>query len=172
VLPPGFRNDANDTRILSVALALSAEGHQVTLVSKDMPLRVKGSRGGAGRRRIPARSGHRPTWTGMAELELSEAQVNSLYAGESLDVDAAAGLPCHTGLVLHSPRGSALGRVQPDKTIRLVRGDRERSDCTAARPSSGWRWTCCWTTRSGSCRWAAGPAPASPRWPCAPAWSR
>src|SRR5207249_217147 len=37
----------------------------------------------------------------------------------------AAGLPCHTGLVLHSPRGSALGRVQQDKTVRLVRGDRE-----------------------------------------------
>src|SRR5256885_15186460 len=61
----------------------------------------------------------------MAELELSEDEVNRLYAGEALDVDAAAGLPCHTGLILHSPRGSALGRVLADKTIRLVRGDRE-----------------------------------------------
>jgi len=34
-------------------------------------------------------------------------------------------LPCHTGLVLLSSRGSALGRVTPDKQIRLVRGDRE-----------------------------------------------
>src|SRR4029079_6967800 len=33
--------------------------------------------------------------------------------------------PCHTGLVLLSERGSGLGRVTPDKKIRLVRGDRE-----------------------------------------------
>jgi PhoH-like ATPase len=34
-------------------------------------------------------------------------------------------MPVHTGLVLHSPRGSALGRVGQDKAVRLVRGDRE-----------------------------------------------
>jgi PhoH-like ATPase len=61
----------------------------------------------------------------MSELELGEEQIGQLYAGESVDLDAAAGLPCHTGLVLHSAGGSALGRVLPDKTVRLVRGDRE-----------------------------------------------
>jgi PhoH-like ATPase len=125
VLPPGFRNDANDTRILSVALALSAEGKDVTLVSKDMPLRVKAAAVGLAADEYRHGQASDPTWTGMAELELSEAQVNALYAGETLDLDEAAGLPTHTGLVLHSPRGSALGRVLPDKTIRLVRGDRE-----------------------------------------------
>ena len=34
-------------------------------------------------------------------------------------------MPTHTGLVLLSSRGSALGRVMPDKQVRLVRGDRE-----------------------------------------------
>jgi PhoH-like ATPase len=34
-------------------------------------------------------------------------------------------LPCHTGLVIMSPRGSALGRVTADKQVRLVRGDRD-----------------------------------------------
>jgi PhoH-like ATPase len=34
-------------------------------------------------------------------------------------------MPCHTGLVLMSGRGSALGRVMPDKSVRLVRGDRD-----------------------------------------------
>ena len=38
---------------------------------------------------------------------------------------AAAELPPHTGLVLLSSRGSALGRVTPDKQVKLVRGDRE-----------------------------------------------
>src|SRR5262249_59487331 len=46
-------------------------------------------------------------------------------SGETLALDAAPGLPTHAGLVLHSARGSALGRVLADKTIRLVRGDRE-----------------------------------------------
>jgi PhoH-like ATPase len=125
VLPPGFRNDANDTRILSVALALAAEGKDVTLVSKDMPLRVKAAAVGLAADEYRHGQASDPTWTGMAELEVTEAQVSSLYAGEALDLDQAAGLPTHTGLVLHSAGGSALGRVGPDKTVRLVRGDRE-----------------------------------------------
>jgi len=125
LLPAGFRNDSNDARILSVALGLAAEGRAVTLVTKDMPLRVKA--GAVGLHSDEYRHGQAtdPTWTGMAEVEISEEDIQALYGGESLDLDAAAGLPCHTGLVLHSPRGSALGRVLPDKTVRLVRGDRE-----------------------------------------------
>ncbi len=125
VLPLGFRNDSNDSRILSVARALAAEGKDVTLVSKDMPLRVKASAVGLTADDYRHGQATDPTWTGMAELDLTEGQVSALYAGETLDLDAAAGLPCHTGLVLHSARGSALGRVLPDKTVRLVRGDRE-----------------------------------------------
>ena len=60
VLPPGFRNESNDARILSVALNLAAEGREVTLVSKDMPLRVKAASVGPARRRVPARPGQRP----------------------------------------------------------------------------------------------------------------
>ena len=36
-----FRNDSNDARILTVAANLASEGKLVTLVSKDIPLRVK-----------------------------------------------------------------------------------------------------------------------------------
>ena len=42
-----------------------------------------------------------------------------------LDLEAARDLPCHNGLVLLSDRGTALGRVGPDKQVHLVRGDRE-----------------------------------------------
>src|ERR1700744_6556115 len=41
VLPAGFRTDTNDSRILCCAANLAAEGKQVTLVSRDIPLRVK-----------------------------------------------------------------------------------------------------------------------------------
>ena len=48
-----------------------------------------------------------------------------LYEGAHLELEAARDLPCHTGLVLLSDRSSGLGRVLPDKSVRLVRGDRE-----------------------------------------------
>src|SRR5664279_4966540 len=43
VLPPGFRLGDNDSRILAVALNYRAEGNDVVLVSKDLPMRVKAS---------------------------------------------------------------------------------------------------------------------------------
>ncbi|WP_310376838.1 PhoH family protein [Catenuloplanes atrovinosus] len=125
ILPHGFRNESNDARILSVALNFAAEGRDVTLVSKDMPLRVKAASVGLVADEYRHGQAMDATWTGMADLELSEEEVQRLYSGEALDLDEAAGKPVHTGLVVHSPRGSALARVMHDKTVRLVRGDRE-----------------------------------------------
>src|SRR5260221_6883991 len=42
-LPPGFRLGDNDSRILAVACNLKAEGADVVLVSKDLPMRGKAS---------------------------------------------------------------------------------------------------------------------------------
>src|ERR1700750_3470218 len=61
----------------------------------------------------------------MPELDLSAGEVEQLYESGTLDHEAARDLPCHTGLVLTSANGSALGRVRPDKSVQLVRGDRE-----------------------------------------------
>ncbi|WP_194905745.1 PhoH family protein [Catenulispora rubra] len=126
-LPPGFRLGDNDSRILAVACNLKAEGLDVTLVSKDLPMRVKASAVGLPAEEyraeiaLEAASG----WTGMAELEVTAESVNELFSSGLVDVPEAAGLPCHTGLVLLSERGKALGRVTPDKKVRLVRGDRD-----------------------------------------------
>jgi PhoH-like ATPase len=125
VLPTGFRADTDDARILAVALALQAEGKDVLLVTKDMPLRVKaGSVGLSADEYQPGPTADH-SWTGMVELGISEAEVKRLYAGEAVDLDGAGDLPVHTGLVLTSQNGSALGRVGVDKSVRLVRGDRE-----------------------------------------------
>jgi PhoH-like ATPase len=128
VLPPGFRLGDNDTRILSVARSLAAEGNDVVLVSKDLPLRVKAASIGLTaqeyRAELPADSG----WTGMAELDVTAEEIGELYDTGKLDCPAARELPCHTGLVLAAGGHggcSALGRVLPDKSVRLVRGDRE-----------------------------------------------
>ncbi|WP_245644562.1 PhoH family protein [Nocardioides jensenii] len=125
-LPSGFRLGDNDTRILAVAQNLSDEGARVTLVSKDLPLRIKASSVGLDAQEYRAEnlnedSGH----TGMAELDVAAADLDELYDDGVLDLEAARELPCHTGLVLLSDRGTALGRVGPDKQVHLVRGDRE-----------------------------------------------
>jgi PhoH-like ATPase len=126
VLPDGFRLGDNDTRILSVARSLAQEGRDVVLVSKDLPLRVKAASVGLTAEEYRAElavveSG----WTGMTELEVTGEQMEGLYEHGRLELEAARDLLCHTGLRLISANGSALGRVQPDKSVRLVRGDRD-----------------------------------------------
>ena len=125
VLPSGFQLGDNDTRILAVARNLQAEGRDVVLVSKDLPMRVKASAVGLTAEEYLAELVIESGWTGMAELEVGADAVDALYEQAVIDLDAARDLPCHTGLVLVSDRGSALGRVTPEKTVRLVRGDRE-----------------------------------------------
>ncbi len=125
VLPAGLRLGDNDTRILAVAKNLATEGHDVTVVSKDLPLRVKASAVGLDAQEYRAEWAVDSGWTGMADLDLTAAELDELYDHGRIDHAAAAELPCHTGLVVHSPRGSALGRVTPDKQVRLVRGDRD-----------------------------------------------
>jgi PhoH-like ATPase len=126
-LPSGFRLGDNDTRILAVARNLADEGFDVTLVSKDLPLRIKASAVGldAEEYRADAISDSDTGYTGMAELDVSAAELDELYDDGSIDLPAARELPCHCGLVLLSDRGTALGRVGADKQVRLVRGDRE-----------------------------------------------
>ncbi|MFD3536042.1 PhoH family protein [Streptomyces sp. NPDC058664] len=127
VLPAGYRLGDNDSRILAVARNLQAEGYDVTVVSKDLPLRIKASSVGllAEEYRAELAVTGANGWTGMSELGLSGEQVDLLYDQESLYVPEAAELPVHTGLVLQSERGKALGRITAEGNVRLVRGDRE-----------------------------------------------
>jgi PhoH-like ATPase len=124
-LPAGFRLGDNDSRILAVACNFMAEGKDVTLVSKDLPMRVKASACGLQAEEYRAELTLESGWTGMAELEVETHIVDDLYENGSVELTQAGDFPTHTGLVLLSDRGSALGRVMPDKRIRLVRGDRE-----------------------------------------------
>lgn len=88
-------------------------------------MRVKASIVGVAAEEYRAELAITSGWTGMAELEVASDVVDQLYHREVVDLDEARDLPCHTGLVLVSPRGSALGLVTPGKQVRLVRGDRE-----------------------------------------------
>ena len=132
VLPSGFRLGDNDTRILAVAANLRAEGLDVTVVSKDMPMRVKAAALGIAAQEYRAELAVESGWTGMRTLEITDEQMSSLWGNEVLSPPPAedcgedvAALPVHTGFVIQSGRGSALGRRTADGRIQLVRGDQE-----------------------------------------------
>ncbi len=125
VLPVGFRTDSNDSRILACALNLAAEGKDVVLVSKDIPLRVKAGAVGLPADEFRAHDVVPSGWTGMTEIDVSSEFIDQLFSEGVVDLDEARELPCHTGIRLLGGRSSALGRVTPDKRVQLVRGERE-----------------------------------------------
>ncbi|MBL3679078.1 PhoH family protein [Leucobacter chromiireducens] len=125
-LPSGMRLGDNDTRILAVAHNIAAEGYDVTVISKDLPLRLKAAALGLGAEEYRAELASDDTYTGIAALDLDEEEMRVLWEDERIDgVTAAEDIPLGTGLVLHSPRGSALGRIDGPGGVHLVRGDRE-----------------------------------------------
>lgn len=125
VLPVSFQLGDNDSRILAVAFNLANEGNQVTVVSQDLPLRVKvaslGMRAEEYRNSQAVDSG----WTGQAEIKLTTEEMNDLYEFEAVKVEATKGMPVNTGLVVNSDRGQALGRLCNDGQVHLVRGDKD-----------------------------------------------
>jgi PhoH-like ATPase len=124
-LPAGFRLGDDDSRILAVALNFAAEGRDVTLVSKDLPMRVKASAVGLRAEEYRAELVTSTEWTGMTEVEVDARHVADLYDQGLLDLEEARDLPCHTGVVLLSSSGSALARVTPGKQLKLVKADRD-----------------------------------------------
>ncbi|GAA1650050.1 PhoH family protein [Microbacterium flavum] len=125
VLPQGMRLSDNDTRILAVAMHLAQDGQEVTVVSKDLPMRVKAASLGIHAEEYLAEQAVDSGWTGIADLNVSGDDISDLYESEVASSDAVRGLPVNTGLIIHSERGSALGRVTSDGAYRLVRGDRD-----------------------------------------------
>lgn len=122
-LPDGFRLGDNDTRILSVAANYRDDGHDVVLVSKDLPLRVKASAIGLAAEEYRHELATEGTWTGMATLNVSDEAISWLYERTTVDLDEAHDLPVNTGLVLEGPTSSALGRRTADGSVKLVRPD-------------------------------------------------
>ncbi|MGB3185440.1 MAG: PhoH family protein [Ornithinimicrobium sp.] len=124
-IPAGFRLGDNDTRILAVAANLAAEGYAVTVVSKDLPMRVKASAVGLDAQEYRAELAVESGWTGMTSLDVNDTEMAQLYDAGRLRHEDLASMPCHTGVTVFGTSGSALGRVGPDGGLRLVRGDRD-----------------------------------------------
>jgi PhoH-like ATPase len=125
-LPHGFlRDGTNDSRILAIAKNLMSDGKRVVLVTKDLPLRVKASSVGVEAQEYLAELVSNSGWTGIEELSVGHNIIDELYSSDRADHEAAHKFPVHTGIVLHSEKGSALARVTEGKQLQLVRGDRQ-----------------------------------------------
>ncbi|MCU1455087.1 MAG: ribonuclease [Acidimicrobiales bacterium] len=122
-LPPAMAADNNDHRILAVAHNLRLEGHDVTVVTKDLPLRLKASIVGLAADEYRNELATDVSWSGFAEVQVDRLDIDELFAARVLDLPAARDLPCNTGVALHAGSQSALGRVHEDKRVHLVRGD-------------------------------------------------
>lgn len=125
VLPSGLQLGDNDSRILAVAQNLANDGLAVTVVSKDLPLRVKASSIGLLAEEYRAELAVDESWTGFAQLQVGVDDMAELYENEAVLSPNVEDMPLNTGLILQSDRGSALGRVTGRGEITLVHGDRE-----------------------------------------------
>ena len=124
-LPQGFlRDGSNDSRILAIAKNLMSDGKDVVLVTKDLPLRVKASSVGVEAEEYRAELVSSSGWTGMVEETVPGKVIDELYSGDRTHFEFAEKHPVHTGVVLHSEKGSALARITANGELQLVRGDR------------------------------------------------
>jgi PhoH-like ATPase len=123
-----FEERSNDNRILSVARALSDEGADVVVVTKDLPLRLKASVAGLDAEEYRSELIVGESWTGFRTLEVDGSLIDDLFESGSADIAEARNLPCHTGIVLSAGSQSALGRVHPDTRVHLVRAERTLFD--------------------------------------------
>ena len=122
-LPPTMATANNDHRILAVAHNLSREGHDVTVVTKDLPLRLKASIVGLDAEEYRNEQASDGSWTGYVELEVDPEDIDELFRERIVDLPEARDLPVNAGVALVAGSQSALGRVHDDKAVHLVRGD-------------------------------------------------
>lgn len=133
VLPSGLRAEENDHRILACALNLRAEGHTVTLVTKDVPLRVKAGAVGLEADEYHAQDVVLTGYNGMARAEVPSPMIDRLYDTGEADLTGALTidnkeideLPVHCGLQLTAGSQSVLARVVGDGVVRQVPCDLE-----------------------------------------------
>ena len=124
LLPPALTDDTNDHRILAVAANLSNEGFDVTVVSKDLPLRLKASIAGLNAIESVPINRDDEFWSGVVEIESDKQTIDSLYKNHRAELGVAVSLPINTGIVLRHGSQSCLARVSKGG-LRLIRQDIE-----------------------------------------------
>ncbi|WPF66896.1 MULTISPECIES: PhoH family protein [unclassified Corynebacterium] len=132
VLPLALRGEGGDQRILACALNVQQEGHDVTLVTKDVPLRVKAGAIGLDADEYHAQDVVLTGYSGMGTLHVPGELIDALFVhgevplpdGETQEGTPVPELPLHCGLRLQAATQSALARVAVGRLV-LVPGDQQ-----------------------------------------------
>jgi len=119
-LPDALRTAENDNRILAVASNLG-KSNPVTLLTKDLPLRLKASIAG-----VEASDYNFDTidvdWSGVVEIDVTDSIVDELYETETMFISGTIDQPVNTCFIITSSSGhSALGRLKADGHVHLVK---------------------------------------------------
>jgi PhoH-like ATPase len=117
-MPEAFRDGSNDERILSVAKNLADEGEHAVLVTRDLPMRLRASVLGLEADEYRTEFASDPGWTGVIDLEVLPADIDTLYADGELKLEEAHDAPVHTAFRLSAGQQSAIGRMHGDRLIR------------------------------------------------------
>ena len=120
-LPAALRTKENDNRILAVASNLAKNG-PVTLLTKDLPLRLKASIAGIEADDMDFDKKIDTDWNGVITKSVDSEVIEYIYSSGSVLMDPADEYPINTGVILKTETGqSALGRVNAQKEIQLVK---------------------------------------------------
>lgn len=115
-LPSSFLFQTNDNRILAVAFNLQQEG-PVTLITKDLPLRIKASVVGLTAQDYDDRTVE-SEWSGVISAEVDRHLIDDIYANGF--VEFTTDDPVNTSYILRDGSHSALARYD-GKNLNLVR---------------------------------------------------
>ena len=120
-LPTVLKTAENDNRILAVASNLGREGHEVVLLTKDLPLRLKASIAGIGADDFDYESSVDADWGGILTVKVDGEAIDQFYHDGKIWIDETEVAPIHTGVNLRSGTQTALGRIARDGFVRLIK---------------------------------------------------
>lgn len=121
-LPTVLKTAENDNRILAVASNLGREGHEVVLLTKDLPLRLKASIAGIGANDFDYESSVDADWGGILTLKVDGDVIDQIYHDGKVWIDETEVEPIHSGIILKSNENqSALGKIDREGNVRLIK---------------------------------------------------
>lgn len=126
-LPEVYKRDTrNDTRIITVAGNLCKDGRDVTVVSKDISLRLKAN---VIMPELKAEPYHKDdsvsgSWTGIEEILIEDEAIKRLHTDKAISIDNAKdeNLPANTGVILSpygNPKHTTIGVMDSKGTVRV-----------------------------------------------------
>lgn len=119
-LPDSLKTAENDNRILAVASNLAKEGLKVTLLTKDLPLRLKAAIANIEADDYDVDSIVDDDWSGIVTMHVSESVIDEANTERVVDLPETEEYPIHTGIILKYGQTSLIGRIGRDGKVKII----------------------------------------------------